>query len=114
MPLNLAPLNVKGLMNSCKCTRSLGELNLRVDVAAVQETYFICAADCRVLENDFNVFSAYESCSSNGDLLLVGSSLDADVDVVFAGDDGRLVVADVAVKGFKFRLVAVYAANIVA
>ena len=43
--------------------------------------------------------------------LLVGRSLDADVDVVFAGDGGRLVVADVAVKSFKFRLVVVYAPN---
>ena len=46
--------------------------------------------------------------------LLVGRSLDADVDVVFAGDGGRLVVVDVAVKSFKFRLVAVYASNIAA
>ena len=46
--------------------------------------------------------------------MLVGRSLDADVDVVFAGDGGRLVVADVAVKSFKFRLVAVYASNIAA
>ena len=39
---------------------------------------------------------------------------DADVDVIFAGDGGRLVEADVAVKSFKFRLVAVYASNIAA
>ena len=45
---------------------------------------------------------------------LVGRSFDADVDVDFAGDGGRLVVADVAVKSFKFRLVAVYSPNIVA
>ena len=31
--------------------------------------------------------------------------------VVFVGDVGRLVVADVAVKSFKFRLVVVYAPN---
>ena len=43
--------------------------------------------------------------------MLVGRSLDADNDVVFAGDSGRLVVADVAVKSFKFRLVVVYAPN---
>ena len=88
--------------------------NLCVDVAAVQETHFTCDADCRVLENDFNVFSAYGSHVSAGVSLLVGRSLDADVDVVFAGDGGRLVVADVAVKSFKFRLVAVYASNIAA
>ena len=91
----------------------LAELkNLRVEVAGVQETHFICSADCQILENDFNVFSAYGSRSSAGFCLLVGHSLDADVDVVFAGDEGRLVVADVAVKSFKFRLVAVYAPNI--
>ena len=65
----------------------LAELkNLGVDVAAVQETHFPCGADCRVLESDFNVFSAYGSRTSAGVSLLVGRSLDADVDVVFAGD----------------------------
>ena len=115
MALNLASLNVRGLRDSSKCVRLLGELkNLRVDVAAVQETHFTCDADCRVLENDFDVFSAYGSRISAGVSLLVGRSLDADVDVVFAGDGGRLVVADVAVKSFKFRLVAVYVSKIAA
>ena len=76
----------------------------------MQETYFTCGADCRVLESDFNVFSAYGSRTSAGVSLLVGRSLDADVDV-FAGDGGRLVVADVAVKSSKFRLITVYAPN---
>ena len=107
MTLNLATLNVRGLRDPGKCT-------LGVNVAAVQETHFTCGADCRVLESDFNVFSAYGSRTSVGVSLLVGRSLDADVDVVFAGDGGRLVVADVAVKSFKFRLVAVYATNIAA
>ena len=112
MTLNLASLNVRGLRDSSKCTRLLAELkNLGEFVAAVQETHFICGADCRVLESDFNVFSAYGSRTNAGVSLLVGRSLDADVDV-FAGDRGRLVVADVAVKSFKFRLVAVYASNI--
>ena len=115
MTLNLVSLNVRGLRDSSKCTRLLAELkNLGVDVAAVQETHFTCGADCRVLESDFNVFSAYGSRTSAGVSLLVGRSLDADVDVVFAGDEGRLVVADVAMKSFKFRLVAVYASNIAA
>ena len=114
MTLNLASLNVKGLRDSSKCTRLLSELrSIGEDVAAVQETHFNCSADCRVLESDFNVFSAYGSRTSAGVSLLVGRSLDADVDVVFAGDGGRLVVADVAVKSFKFSLVAVYAPNIV-
>ena len=115
MALNLASLNVRGLRDSSMCTRLLAELkNLGEDVAAVQETHFTCGADSRVLESDFNVFSAYGSRTSAGVSLLVGRSLDADVDVVFAGDGGRLVVADVAVKSFKFRLVAVYASNIAA
>ena len=83
-------------------------------VTAVQETNFTCGADSRVLEGNFNVFSAYSSRTSVGVSLLVGRSLDANVDVVFAGDGGRLVVADVAVKSFKFRLVGVYAQNIFA
>ena len=113
--LNLASLNVRGLRDSSKCTRLLAELkNLGVDFTAVQETHFTCGADCGVLESDFNVFSAYGSRTSAGVSLLVGRSLDADVDVVLAGDGGRLVVADVAVKSFKFRLVAVYASNIAA
>ena len=113
MTLNLATLNVRGLRDSSKCARLLGELNnLVVDVAAVQETHFTCGADCRVLDSNFNVFSAYGSRASAGVSLLVGRSLDADVDVVFAGDGDRLVVADVAVKSFKFRLVAAYAPNI--
>ena len=108
MALNLATLNLRGLRDPSKCTRLLGELkNLGVDVAAVQETNFTCGVDCRELESDFNVFSAYGSRISVGVSLLIGRSLDADVDVVFAGGRGRLVVADVAVKGFMFRLVAV-------
>ena len=115
MALNLASLNLRGLRDSSKCARLLGELkNLCVDFAAVQETHFTCDADCRVLENDFNVFSAYGSHVSTGVSLLVGRSLDADVNVVFAGDGGRLVVADVAMISFKFRLVVVYASNIAA
>ena len=96
MALNLATLNVRGLRDSSKCAHLLAELkNLSVNVAAMQQTHFICAADCRVLENDFNVFSAYGSRSSAGVSLLVGHSLD--VDLVFAGDGGRSVVADVTV-----------------
>ena len=67
-----------------------------------------------MLESDLNVFSAYGSRTSVRVSLLVGRSLDADVDVVFVGDGGRLVVADVAVKSFKFRLIVVYASNFAA
>ena len=71
------------------CACLLGKLkNFSVELTAVQETNFICAVDCRMLENDFNVFSACCSRSSAGVSLLVGHSLDADVDVVFEGDEG--------------------------
>ena len=114
MALNLAALSVGGLGGPGRCARLLGELRtLGVNVAAVRETHFTCGADCRVLEGDFGVFSACGSRTSVGVSLLVGRSLDADVDVVFAGDGGRLVVADVAVGGFRFRLVAVCAPSVV-
>ena len=115
MSLNVASLNVRGLRDSSKCARLLGELKKPRSgccCSAGDPLHLRC--DCRVLESDFNVFSAYGSRISAGVSLLVGRSLDADVDVVFAGDGGRLVVADVAVKSFKFRLVAVYASNIAA
>ena len=58
---------MRGLRDPGKCTSLLGELKtLDVDVAAVQETLFTCGANCRVLESDFNVFSAYGSCTSVG------------------------------------------------
>ena len=74
-----------------------------------KETHFTCEADCRVLENDFVVYSAFGSRLSAGVSLLVGRSLDAIVNLVFAGDRGRLLVADVPVKTFEFRIAAVYA-----
>ena len=89
MSLNLATLNVRGLRDPSKCAHLLSELlKLRLDVAAVQETQVICTVDFRVLEKHFAVFSAYSSRSSAGVSLLVGRSLDADVDIVFAGDGG--------------------------
>ena len=88
MALNIATLNVRGLRDPSKCARLFGELkNLGVDVAAVQETHFTCSADCRVLESDFNVFSAYDSRTSAGVSLLIRRSLDAAVDVVGDGVD---------------------------
>ena len=86
--------------------RLLGELsNLGVDVTVQQETHFICA------EGDFVVFSAFGSRCGAGVSLLVGRSLNANVNLVFAGDEGRLFVADIVVKTFEFQVVAVYAPN---
>ena len=114
MVLNAASLNARELRDASKCAHFLAELsNLCMDVTALQETHFICKADCRVLKDDFVVYSGFGSRLSAGVSLLVGRSLDAIVDV-FAGDGGRLLAADVAVKTFEFRIAAVYAPNSVA
>ena len=114
MALNLASLNVKGLRDPSRCSRLLGELsNLGVDVDAMQETHFICTVDCRLLEGDFVVFSAFGSCCGAGVSLPVGCSLNTNVNIAFAGDESRLVMTDIAVKTFKFRVVAVYVPNTV-
>ena len=65
-----------------------------------------------MLENVFAVFSAYGRRNSSEGSLLVGRSLDDDVNVVFSGDGDRLIVADVAVRSFKFQVVVAYAPNI--
>ena len=83
-------------------------------IDAVQETHFTCAADCPVLENDFVVLSAYGSHSSVRVFLLIGRILNADVNLVLADDGDMLVVANVAVKSFEFRVTVVYASNIAA
>ena len=115
MALNVASLNSRGLRDASKCTHLLAELsNLCVDVAAVQETHFTCGADCQVLRGDFVVYSAFGSRHSAGVSLLLGRSLDAIVNVVFAGDGGRLLVADVAVKTCKFRIAVIHAPSIAA
>ena len=105
-------VNMKGLRDLSKCARLLGELsNLCVDVA-VQETHFISATDSR--RGTLSFFSAYGSRCSAGVSSLIGRSLDANVNIVFAGEGDRLVVADVAVKSFEFRVVAVYVSSIAA
>ena len=114
MALNVASLNARGLRDASKCAHLLAELsNLCVNVAAVQETHFACGADSRVLRGDFVVYSGFGSSHSAGVSLLVGRSLDAIVNV-FAGDGGRLVVADVAVKTFEFPIAVVHAPSIAA
>ena len=42
---------------------------------------------------------------------LVRRNLNTTVNLVFEDDWGWLIVADVAIKSFKFRVVAVYAPN---
>ena len=110
--LNGSNLNMRGLRDPSKCAHLLSELsNLSVGVAAVQETQFTCAADFQVLENDYVILSAYGSI---GVSLLIGHSLNADVNLVLADDGSQLVVADVAIKSLEFRVAMVYAPNIAA
>ena len=53
MALNLATFNVSGLRDPRKCACLLSELShMSVSVAAVQETHFTCAGDCRLQENN--------------------------------------------------------------
>ena len=107
--LNLACINVKLLRDLSKCSRLFDELsNFFVGIGAVQETHFICVADGRVLKNDFVVHSAFGDRSCAVVFLLVGRSLNADVNLVFADDGGRLVIADVAVKSLASRVDALY------
>ena len=88
--------------------------NLRLNVAAMQKSHFTCAADSRVLENNYIILSAYGSRGRVWVSLLIGRSLNDAVNLVLADDGGRLVVVNVAVKSFEFRVVAVYAPNIAA
>ena len=113
MTLNLATFNIRVLRDPSKCSRLLGELsNLGVNVAAVQETHFTCAADCHTQEDAFTFLSAYSSSSSVGISLLIGRILTVDVNLVLANDGGRQVLANIAVKSFEFRVVTVYVTNI--
>ena len=78
MALNVASLNARGLRDASKCAHLLSDLsNLWMNVAEVQETHFICEADCQVLKNDFVVYSAFGSDFSAGVSLLVGRRRDA-------------------------------------
>ena len=99
MTLNLATLNARGLRDPTKCSRLLGELsNPSVDFAAVQEIHFTCDVDCQVLEDDYVVLSAHGSRSSVRISLLIGRSLNADVNLVLVDDGAQLVVTDVVIS----------------
>ena len=65
-----------------------------------------------MLDRDFFVVSSYGDHLSRGASLLVKRSLNARIDVVSVGSEGRFVVVDVAVRGCEFRVVAVYAPNV--
>ena len=111
MALNFASFNAMRLRDPSNwahaCLVILSKLS--GDVSALQETNFTCAADCRLLEDDYVILSAYGNRSSVGASLLIIRSLNADVNLFLLVDGGRPVVTDVAVKSFEFRVAAVYA-----
>lgn len=69
----------------------------------------MCDVDANVLFNDFVIYSAYLDRRARGVSVLVKRSLDAMVDLVYVGADGRLIVSVIAVSSSSFRVVAVYA-----
>ena len=114
MALTLASMNVIELMDRSRGTRVLSEVsNLDMDEAEVQETHFICERGCQVLKRNCVVLSAFDNHYGAGVSLLVEQGLEADISLVFAGDCVRLVVVDVAMKSFLFRVVAIYVPNCV-
>ena len=114
MSLNLASLNARGLRDSSRANFAAANLeNLGVDVATVQETHFESYLDEYVLRGKWEVHSAYGRPNSRGVSLLVKQSLEAATNIVYAGAEGRLIVADVEVKKHTFRVIAVYAPNCV-
>ena len=72
---------------------------------------FTSFAQCQMLDDDSDVLSAFGSRCSAEVTLLIGHSLNANVNLLFADGRGQLVVADIAVKSFDFRVMAVYAPN---
>ena len=115
MAITLATMNVRGLRDPSRASAFLQDLRAHhVDVAAVQETHFVCEADGRLIANDFIVHSSYGDRDSRGVSLLVKRTLGAAVNIIHSGIDGRLLVADIAVGDDAFRVVAVYAPNIAA
>ena len=76
--------------------------NISVEVTALQETYFTCADDCRVLKDNFEVFSAFSSGCITGVSLLVGPSLNLIASLVFAGDGGGWLWPMLPLKASSF------------
>ena len=115
MILNLNTLNTRGLKNPSKCVRFL--VNFRTLVWMLLRCKRLTSLVLRTLgcyRTTTLFFSAYDSRNSVGVSLLTGRSLNADVNLVFVGDRGFLVVVDVTVKRFEFRVAAIYANNIAA
>ena len=103
MSLNLATFNVRGIRCRSKAARVVRDLvSLKVDIAAIQETHFVCDGDCQVMVNDYDVYSAYGNTYSRGISLLVSRTLSASVNVVHAGEDGRRLLLMLPLIAVRF------------
>ena len=112
MTLKLASLNVRRLRDPSKYACLFGELlNSCVDITVVQKTHFTCTENFQVLEDDIVILSAFSNRCSTEVSRLFGHSLNSIVNLVFADDRGRFVVAAIAIKCFAFRIVAFYVPN---
>lgn len=90
---------MKGFRNRGKSARLLRDLeSLSVDVATIEETHFSSDRDTHVLRDKFDVFSAY----SLQVRVHLSRSLDADVHIVKAVGDRRLVESDISSSGSSF------------
>ena len=112
MSLNLTTLNARGLRDPSKCAWLLSELsNLWWMLLQCKRLTSFAQRTVGCWGTTLKSFSVFGSRCSTGISLLVERSLNVIVNLVFAGDEGRLVIVDVAVKSFEFRVVAVYASN---
>ena len=109
MTLNPTSVNMRELRDHDKCARLLEEFsNLGVDVATVQITLRLCSRlECWRMTLSF--------LQHTRAAVVLESFCDLDAALtqmsILSGDGDRLVVADVALKTFEFRVVVVYAHN---
>ena len=112
MALNPATLSARGLRDPSKCACLLRKLlNLSVQCKRLTSLALWTVGCWRMTMSSFQ---NTEAIAALGVFLLIGRSLNADVNIILADDEGRLVVTDVAVENFEFQMVTVYAPNIAA
>lgn len=76
-------MNARGLRGRCKAAHQLRDLmSFSVDVAVIQETYFVFEVNARVLFGDYVVCSVYGDKLVRGVFLQVKPTLNARVDLV--------------------------------
>lgn len=99
MSIKLSCFNMKGLRHRSKASLLLrGILSFSLDVAAIADTLFVCDVDARMLAREFVVYSTHRDQQARGVSLLEKRTLGVRVDLLHVDADGRLILADVAVK----------------